>query len=198
MALRDDCVGIVLAGGQSRRMGQPKQSLIWPDYPRSTDWQTHAVNRLQSVCTTVLVSGSEQLPDLISGQPGPLAGIAAALDRFAEQSCVFLPVDMPLVSETELQALLSVTTPHAAFQNSLFPLCLQADQSTREQATTGLGNSDPKQRSVRGLLQSLGNTLTWLQGSAERLQNINTPDELERVLRLAHSMSHHELKENPS
>ncbi len=189
----DTVCGVVLAGGRSRRMGQPKQTLTWPDArgDRIT-WLDHARRRLSEVCAVVRVSGEEDLPDTVPDQPGPLAGIAAALETSPASRCLFLPVDMPLVTRAELVPLLEAQTPHAAYQGSLFPLCLQVSAATLAQVRRRLAHPAPGQRSVHLLLRDFESQVTWLRGSEARLRNINSPEELASVSPSADT----ELKEN--
>jgi len=165
-------VGVVLAGGQSRRMGQPKSKLRWPTGVGELTWLAHAKARLAEVCNSVVVSGSADLPDAVAGQVGPLAGVVAALRRF--EHCVFLPVDMPLVTVADLAPL--IESVPAAYEGSVFPLSLPA--SVLALAEARLNAPDPRARSVQGLLADLGDSVHWLRGPAERLQNVNTPEQL--------------------
>lgn len=52
---RDDIIGVVLCGGQSRRMGRDKASMRTPD---GRTWLDTAVCRLRTVVAEVVVSGS--------------------------------------------------------------------------------------------------------------------------------------------
>ena len=170
-------MGVVLAGGQSRRMGQPKAELLWPTAMGELSWLAHAQARLAEVCDLVVVSGSAELPDPVAGQVGPLAGVVAALRAYPR--CVFLPVDMPLVRVADLAPLLE--SMPAAYVGSVFPMSLPA--SVLAQAEARLNLDDPRARSVQGLLADLGDAVQWLDGPAKRLQNVNTPEEL-RVMNL--------------
>lgn len=174
-------VGVVLSGGQSRRMGSPKAELKWPSAHGELTWLAHAQARLAAVCDAVVVSGSTELPDPVPGQMGPLAGVVAALRQYPY--CLFLPVDMPRVQVVDLEPLLG--SGPSAYLGSLFPLALPA--SVLEQAETRLFDSNPGRRSVQGLLADLGASVRWLDGPAERLQNVNTPDEL-RALNWNHEV----------
>lgn len=172
-------VGVVLSGGQSRRMGVPKAELKWPTAHSEQTWLMHAQARLAAVCDAVVVSGSAELLDPMPGQMGPLAGVVAALRQY--EYCVFLPVDMPRVQVCDLKPLLG--SGPSAYLGSLFPLALPA--SVLVQAEARLFGSNP--RSVQGLLADLGAAVRWLDGPAERLQNVNTPDEL-RALNWNHEV----------
>lgn len=176
-------VGVVLCGGQSRRMGVPKAELRWPMADSTQTWLAHAQCRLAAVCEQVVVSGSSELPDTVPGQVGPLAGVVAALRRYPQ--CVFLPVDMPLVQVDDLLPLVQVAP--AAYRGSVFPLSLTASALTLAEAR--LGQADPRARSVQGLLADLGAAVRWLNGPPERLQNVNTPEQLRALNEVNRSMS---------
>ncbi len=89
-------VGVVLAGGSSSRMGQPKQ-----DVPiGETTMGNLVVGRLATVSSRVVVSGArigefEVIADRPPGQPiGPLAGVVACLASL-EVPVVVSAVDQP-------------------------------------------------------------------------------------------------------
>ncbi|MCH8551086.1 MAG: molybdenum cofactor guanylyltransferase [Natronospirillum sp.] len=174
--------GVILAGGQSRRMGQPKQTLRWPTPAGDITWLDHARHRLLQVCSEVCVSGPDGQPDLLPDQPGPLAGMATIMTASPGERCLFLPVDMPRVPVEHLGALLQTSTAHAAYRNSLFPLLLTGNPDCLALLQARLESQDPAHRSVRGLLQDLGADVTWLQGDAQALSNANTPDDLRQII----------------
>lgn len=177
-----DVCGVILAGGRSRRMGQPKQNLLWPTPDGNMTWLEHARHRLQQICAEVCVSGPDGQPDLQPDQPGPLAGMATIMTARPGERCLFLPVDMPRAQVEHLSALLQAPTAHAAYCNSLFPLLLTGSPECLARLQARLEAPDPAQRSVRGLLQDLGTEVTWLQGDAQALSNANTPDDLRQIV----------------
>ncbi len=96
------CDGLVLAGGQSRRMGQAKADLRMPNGRTLLE---QAWGTLNQVCQgTVWVSrpfghlssGPNDLVDQ-SPQPGPLPGIAQALAKSRHSLVAILAVDLPLI-----------------------------------------------------------------------------------------------------
>ena len=98
-------LGIILAGGQSRRMGFDKALLPW----QGGTLLTHAQQLLIDVgCDHVLVSRNEPdyIEDHFHGQ-GPLAGIHACLSHTVCDEAIVIPVDMPLLSQACLNTLIS-------------------------------------------------------------------------------------------
>ncbi len=117
-------VGVVLAGGASRRMGRPKhairiESRATAPFAGRTFAEAVAAS-LEPICTRVIVAGpSDVLPELMHVSDrvparGPLAGIDAALSAIehapelfagAEHALV-VPCDTPLVTPALLARLL--------------------------------------------------------------------------------------------
>lgn len=95
-------MGVVLAGGASRRMGRPKGGLRHPAGRRTLLGQ--ALHRLHPLTAVRVVAGrgaGEQVPAAIPwlrdppGLHGPLAGVAAAVAAFPADFYLILAVDMP-------------------------------------------------------------------------------------------------------
>jgi molybdopterin-guanine dinucleotide biosynthesis protein A len=103
-AVSKPLVGVVLAGGQSRRMGRDKAML---EYKGST-LLANQVDCLAALCDRVVVSGNYAGYDCIRdqlGDVGPLAGLHAVATMFAESALLVLPVDMPAIDSRHLSAL---------------------------------------------------------------------------------------------
>lgn len=93
-------LGVVLAGGASRRMGTPKDRLQF----LNISFLELAVRRLQLVCHRVVISRrrkqGDEIAEVIEDIPtlrGPLAGIVTALSCATEEGILCLPVDAPRV-----------------------------------------------------------------------------------------------------
>ena len=178
---------ILLAGGQSTRMGQDKAAL---DYHGESllRHQAYKLRRL-GIEDLVIAGGGISLPgartvqDRFPGR-GPLGGLHAALECVQNPSALVLPVDTPLVPEALLLELLAAhqggVTVAAAFDNiepligvydkALVPLCRELLESGR--------------CSVRRLLDAAGFTTVEYRGEADLLANCNTPEEYARILSL--------------
>ena len=109
-------IGIILAGGASRRMGRSKAFL---DLGGVT-----VIERVASVLNRILpeVAISTSVPeqyehlglpvyrDLVSGC-GPLGGIYSVLKQSSESANFFVPCDMPFVREHHVRRLMDVASP---------------------------------------------------------------------------------------
>ena len=102
---------VLLAGGESRRMGSDKAVIVFAGEPL---WrrQTRTLQQLQQA--TVFVSARtepEWRPadvELVVDEPpsrGPISGIAAALAQMQTSHLLVLAVDMPFITGAHLQTL---------------------------------------------------------------------------------------------
>lgn len=99
-------VGIILAGGESRRMGSDKALVEVGGRPMA-GWVADAMagfDRVVMVGRHRGVAGLEAIPDLQPGPAGPLNGLQTALDVF-RCPVVAVAVDQPLVRSETLDRL---------------------------------------------------------------------------------------------
>ena len=121
-------VGIVLAGGKSRRMGQDKSLLMHCDQ----SMLEFSCNLLSaSGCESVIVSGPNkgQITDLLP-EKGPLGGIYSCIQHYGPNDYLVVPVDMPLMSEQSLRELILTArrvNRSVYFKASPLPLLLKFD-----------------------------------------------------------------------
>ena len=106
MDANGSCLGVVLAGGRSQRMGVDKARLLW----RGRTLLEHATGMLREAgCSRVLVSGDypgyacvpDQFPDR-----GPLGGLASIVGHAGEARWLVVAIDQPLLDASMLRALL--------------------------------------------------------------------------------------------
>jgi molybdopterin-guanine dinucleotide biosynthesis protein A len=164
--------GVLLVGGASTRFGSPK---ALAEYGSET-LAERAWRVLGAACDERIAVGKadDDLPlpfpivDDDSPVRAPIAGVVAGLRAAANDVCVFLPVDCPLVSADALHRLaaaadaVSPTGPlPGAFRRSTLPLLEQklqrGDYSLRDVAATVV-ELDPRE-----------------------LANVNTEDDLTRL-----------------
>ena len=114
MHLSQPLYGLLLAGGQSRRMGHDKALLSYDG--RSTQLE-HSTQLLQAVCHRVFISqraeqcfslpnGSTAIDDAIDTIGGPLCGILSAMQAHPEAHWLILACDLPRVRNATLTTLI--------------------------------------------------------------------------------------------
>ncbi|MFH0071060.1 molybdenum cofactor guanylyltransferase [Peribacillus sp. NPDC056705] len=126
MAQRYEVTGIVLAGGDSRRMGTNKAMLMVDGVPLIE----RTVRSLKSICSRVLIStntpdryaflGLECIQDVYE-RKGPMAGLHAALLASDTNWNVVAACDMPFIQTSFLAALLELADTTAGCE-AVIPL----------------------------------------------------------------------------
>ena len=119
---RADVTGIVLAGGQGRRMGGVDKGLVaFAGRPLVA----HVIDRLAPQVADVLVNANQNLdryaafgwpvvPDAVGGFAGPLAGLHAGLTRAARPFACTVPCDSPFLPADLVARLASAIDAHRA------------------------------------------------------------------------------------
>lgn len=144
MSLDPDLIGVVLAGGLSRRMGEQEKSLLELG---GKPIISHVIERLKSQTSNILINANGDparfsrfgLPvqaDTVEGFAGPLAGILAGM-RWCEtnaQNCKYV---------------LSVASDTPFFPNSLAEKLLA--EIPKDQDAIALASSDNRRHPVFGL-----------------------------------------------
>ena len=112
----DEVCGLVLAGGQSRRMGTDKALLLLDGHP-VIQW---VVEQVAALCDEVILVVNEParyeflgLPIVTDQTPygGPLVGLYSGLRSTSAPWCLAVACDMPLVRTELLQGLLESRGP---------------------------------------------------------------------------------------
>jgi molybdopterin-guanine dinucleotide biosynthesis protein A len=184
--------GLVLAGGQSRRMQQDKAFLQYHDQPQ----YLHTYHLLQQVCSEVFLSCRPEqvslfqklhpeislIPDLYK-DIGPMAALLSAF-RTQEVAWLTLACDMPLMDEPTLKHLLqerdlsAIATTYqlpgndfpetmcTIWEPEAYPLLQEARQNQQYSLTRFL-----KRQNIRVLEPT----------NEDTLRNINTPEEYAEV-----------------
>jgi len=184
--------GLLLSGGASRRMQRDKALLEY----RGETQLLRAWRLLREVCEPAFVSmRAEQLGDpLRAGLPhlldtydavGPVAGILSAQDAYPQAAWLVIACDLPLLDIGTLRSLLEARDPSqdaTAFVSRLDgqpePLCAIWEPSSHALLKQRF---DAGRWCPRKALSILRTRLLPPPGGA--LDNINTPDELQALLR---------------
>lgn len=113
----EDCTAIIMAGGDSRRMGTDKAGLL-------LDGQTllqNVITTMQQLFPRVIVSVRQpragiDLPQVCDEQPdgGPMAGLAASLGQVTTPWAFMVACDMPFVVPDVVELLAGYRLQHQA------------------------------------------------------------------------------------
>ena len=181
--------GLLLAGGESRRMGSDKALLVRDGKSQLE----HVAALLGDVCERVFVSTRqdqqdeperrrfEQIVDRYQ-DIGPVAGILSAMDEYPHVDWLVVACDLPNVDLQTLKFLLehrSPNQPFTAFRSSHDdlpePLCAVYRSGSAAQIRRFVDDSVVCPRKI--LIRS--DTLLLEQPNPAALDNVNTPDDLE-------------------
>jgi molybdopterin-guanine dinucleotide biosynthesis protein A len=177
---------LVLAGGDSRRMGRPK---AWLEVGGTTLLQW-LVSRLAPTFSEVIVSFAEpeQLDRLVpyrvvfdrKHSAGPLAGIEAGLSGARHEVTFAIACDMPYVTRALTEAAVvaarscDAAVPRVAGRPE--PVCAAYRRSALPAFTAAL---DAGRFTAADLVEELD--VTWLEGlDPDQFRSLNTPEDYQR------------------
>lgn len=190
----EDCTAVILAGGESRRMGKNKGDVRLANITLLN----HATQNMQSIFTTILISVREPRQDLMlphicdsSAERGPMSGLLTALEQ-VQTSWVFLTAcDMPFISPILIAALAekrqSQNVVVSCVQGHLQPLAAFYSVSClpkiRQQMADG-------HRSLKQLIESLDSTVVdedecrCHDATLISFMDLDTQDDLEKAAKI--------------
>lgn len=175
----DLLTGIILAGGQSRRMGQDKALL-----QRGSQSMLSFCHGLLSRCGICDIRLSRNTGDGIADiypQSGPVGGIYSALRQRPCVEAIVVPIDMPLLTEALLQRLIAAGRAQqrpAYHQNCFLPLYLPVNDSVidyLERQLTMQGNLK-----VKALADNF-DALVLTNVDKTPMTNTNTPQQWQQI-----------------
>ena len=184
----DTIYGLVLAGGESRRMGRDKALLVRDGRSQLA----HIAALLEGITERVYVSSRQDQQDdpergrfenIVDGYEGigPIAGILSAMDAHPHADWLVVACDLPNIDEATLSFLIENAKqkqPFTAFKSNYDglpePLCALyrcgSDAIIRRFVEDGI--VCPRKILIRS------DTLLLEQPNPVALDNINTPDDL--------------------
>jgi len=173
------CIGVVLAGGQSRRMGEDKALLTLGN--GNTLLQQSIYLLQKTGIEDVVVSGDRDggIADQIAGL-GPLSAIESVIHKTHATRLLIIPVDMPLLTKALLNQLLNKADQDESvyYSQHYLPLNLAVTLKTKKLIRHLLEQPDKKHRSVKNLLEQIPTKiLDFKKNQASALSNINTPEQ---------------------
>jgi molybdopterin-guanine dinucleotide biosynthesis protein A len=178
--------GLVLAGGESRRMGRDKALLDYHGRPQ-LEWTYQLVARHSERAFVSVRSAQADglrgaLPRIVDGESGsgPIAGIAAAQAAYPAAAWLVVACDLPFLGDALLAHLVARRGPQAvtAFRSAHDglpePLCAIYEPQTRSAILEAItaGRNCP-----RKFILGSGVPLLDLPDTVA-LDNVNTPEEL--------------------
>lgn len=207
-------LGLVLAGGQARRMGGGDKALIEIGGITILD---RVLAVLSAQCTGIIINangdpsrfadtGVPVVPDDIPGYPGPLAGILAGLDWLAAQEngvewIVSVPGDCPFLPDDLVEKLhgarrrLGAGVPLACARSGewrhpvvgLWPLALRAD------LRKALVEENLRKIEVWTARHGVA-IADWPDKPVDPFLNVNTPEDVKRAASIATQHAAHWLE----
>jgi molybdenum cofactor guanylyltransferase len=178
---------LLLAGGESKRMGQPK-ALLPVGAITLLEW---IAERLSGGFVEVLVSandpqlvpkGLRMVRDRRAGHLGPLAGIEAGLATAGQEVMVAVACDMPRVTLELAERLVTLSEGHDAAVPRIGGRPEPAFACYRQTAAWAIGEAlDLGRLKAASALQQMD--VVWLDNADRKLfWNINTPKDYQVFL----------------
>jgi molybdopterin-guanine dinucleotide biosynthesis protein A len=186
---RRDVTGIVLAGGQGRRMGGVDKGLVQLD---GRALCAHVLDRLTPQVGAVVVNANQNLEryaafghpvvaDTVGGFAGPLAGLHAGMTRAATPFVVTVPCDSPFLPDDlvpRLAAGLAARGANLAVAKTFdqpHPVFALVRRAVLPHLAAFLANGG---RKIDAWYATLAFVEVAFDDAAEAFRNINTADEL--------------------
>ncbi len=192
----NECLGVVLAGGLSSRMGQDKAKLL----RNSTNMLNFSKQLLlDSGISNIVVSGDEyDIPDKVK-KNGPVGGIYSVLSSFPQaKSLLILPVDLPFMTKkslTDLRIKGELSQKATYFEGHNIPLYLPNNAyaelffskvfSNNLLAISGKKSEKATKKngpSIKALLQQIPHQAIQSSDS-KALFNTNTPEQWQQAIK---------------
>ncbi|MDX2260248.1 MAG: molybdenum cofactor guanylyltransferase MobA [Gemmatimonadales bacterium] len=190
----EDITGVILCGGEARRMGGVHKSLA---LAMGIPMVGHVRARLAPQVSRIIISanaepvahaawGDEVVPDGLRGM-GPLGGLLTAMNQVNTPYTFCCPCDAPLLSRTLVERLgerllltsADVAMPHDGEQPQQLFLLLRT--SVRDSLRNYLSDGG---RSVLGWTDTLPVALLDVQDDLASFLNVNTPEDLLRAVEM--------------
>ncbi|WP_343661547.1 NTP transferase domain-containing protein [Chryseobacterium sp.] len=182
--------GLILAGGKSQRMGNPKDKINW----HGKEQRYYAADLLAPFCNEVFIScRQDQLENFDPNynvltdtflNMGPFGGILSALRFQRDKAWLVVACDLPLLDEKSLEFLIenrniekTATTYESPFDGLPEPLITIWEPKSYPLLLNFLGSGITCPRKV--LISS--DTLILKPGNPDSLMNVNTPEDVAKA-----------------
>ena len=187
-----NCLGIVLTGGKSSRMGKDKAQLMRIE--QSMLDYSYTTLEKSGVEYTVISGQNHGVKDIVANA-GPLGGIYSVIKKYQPKAIVALPVDLPFVSSEILRKLRTIgelTNKACYYHRNYLPLYLPVTAHVEQYFTANIKynienkvkQSNKNSRlSIRALLSETPNKVLPLD-QEQVLFNANTSKEWELATKI--------------
>jgi molybdenum cofactor guanylyltransferase len=187
-----DITGVVLAGGQGRRMGTVDKGLV---LLRGRPMVQHVLERLAPQVSEILINANQHvaeyaalghrvIPDAIGGFAGPLAGLHVALTHAANPTVATVPCDSPFLPAdlvSRLRAALDAGAAELAVARTFdqpHPVFALVRTRVLPHLTRFLEGGG---RKIDAWYATLAAVEVAFDDEADAFRNINTDDELKQA-----------------
>ncbi|NER11870.1 NTP transferase domain-containing protein [Leptobacterium flavescens] len=186
---KENCTGIILAGGKSSRMGREKGLVLFND----KTFVQHIIDALETVVDDIIIVSDHPAYDAFKQRrvgdmirnAGPLAGLYTGLEHSKTDCNIVLSCDVPLIRPVLLQRLMEYKEGKydaVYFKDGNRPMPL-VGMYRKKCSEVCLQLLHQEERRMRKLLNELN--IKELQLKEEEkiwVKNINAPEELKEAL----------------
>lgn len=184
--------GVVLAGGEARRMGGRDKGLL---ELQGRPLAAYALDALEQVAGTVLISANRNLGSYIAlghlvisdrtgGFRGPLAGLLSAMEYTDTPDLLVVPCDCPLLDAAVLRRILlaltdqevEIAVAHDGQRLQPVVMAVRTDLSDSVEAFLERG-----ERQLKLWLRRHRWVAVDCSDCADAFENVNTPEDLARL-----------------
>ncbi|WP_448548846.1 molybdenum cofactor guanylyltransferase [Thalassotalea fusca] len=174
-----DCLGVVLAGGLSSRMGTNKANL---QLGKQTLLERASALLHDCGLGKVVISSKDQVSDLYDHQ-GPVGGIYSVFKQCRPHSMLIVPVDLPLLTATDIGQLKTIgelSNKAVCFQGHSLPLYLPINGFVENFFAKQSLFSQEKGPSIRMMLGQIPSQAIEIT-QPKSLTNVNTPSQWQQI-----------------
>lgn len=185
---------VLLAGGESRRMGMDKATVVFRGKPL---WQVQLQTLEKLEAKEIFVSaktdpawrpaGVRFIADIPPSR-GPLSGLAASMNRMSTSHLLALAIDMPFMTENYLRSLCAaIGTGRGVvprIDNYAEPLAAIYPRQAEIDIRNALGGTDLSLRNIVRQLVKSGRMLEISVTEQERrfFRNVNTASDVDAII----------------
>lgn len=174
------CLGVVLAGGLSSRMGSDKAQLMRQD-KSMLEYSKQLLT--QAKVAEVVVSGNDYDVADKYANLGPMAGIYSVMQAHKPQALLILPVDLPLMTSSTLARLKQIGELKQCavyFEDNFLPLYLPVNAHVETFFQQAFINIKDKGPSMKAMLKQTP-SLALKNENPNTLFNANTPQDWQKA-----------------